>query len=312
MATSGSSDYTITRNDIFDAALAVVNVVEFSETPSSDDYDACSIMLNLMVKAWMAKGAKLWAMKQATLFLSEGTASYSLGASGTHCTHTYVQTTLSTDEALGSTSLSLTSTTGMSASDNIGIVLDDGTIHWTTISGAPGAPTTIATGLASAASSGNIVFTYASKINRPQRIDSEAMYRHTSAGQDTPVKLVSRAEYSQLANKTTEGKIVQAYYDPQLGNGTLYVWPTPDDATDVLKFWYERLLEDFDAAANNPDFPIEWGEALIYGLADRLCAVYQVPLQQRQWIKAEAKEKLDEAMAYDSEPVSVFFQPDRR
>lgn len=312
MATSGSSDYTITRNDIFDAALAMVNVVEFSETPSSDDYDACSIMLNLMVKAWMAKGAKLWAMKQATLFLSEGTASYSLGASGTHCTHTYVQTTLSTDEALGSTSLSLTSTTGMSASDNIGIVLDDGTIHWTTISGAPGAPTTIATGLASAASSGNVVFTYTSKINRPQRIDSEAMYRHTSAGQDTPVKLVSRAEYSQLANKTTEGKIVQAYYDPQLGNGTLYVWPTPDDATDVLRFWYERLLEDFDAAANNPDFPIEWGEALIYGLADRLCAVYQVPLQQRQWIKAEAKEKLDEAMAYDSEPVSVFFQPDRR
>jgi hypothetical protein len=312
MATSGSSDYTITRNDIFDAALAMVNVVEFSETPSSDDYDACALMLNLMVKAWMAKGAKLWAMKQATLFLADGTASYSLGASGTHCTHTYVQTTLSTDEALGSTSLSLTSTTGMSASDNIGIVLDDGTIHWTTISGAPGAPTTIVTGLASAATSGNVVFTYTSKINRPQRIDSEAMYRHTSAGQDTPVKLISRSEYAQLANKTSEGKIVQAYYDPQLGNGTLYVWPTPDDATEVLKFWYERLLEDFDAAANNPDFPIEWGEALIFGLADRLCAVYQVPLQQRQWIKAEAKEKLDEAMAYDREPVSVFFQPDRR
>ncbi len=114
---------------------------------------SCSLRLNLMIKAWMANGAKLWAMKQATLFLTVGTASYSLGATGTHCTNTYVQTTLSTAEASGSTSLGLTAFAGMAASDNIGIVLDDGTIHWTTISGAPGSTTTIATGLASAAAS---------------------------------------------------------------------------------------------------------------------------------------------------------------
>lgn len=310
MATSGSADFTINRNDIFNTALVLTNVVDAGETPTADHYSQCSLMLNLMVKAWMAKGINLWAMKEATLFLSPGTASYSIGATGTHCTHTYAQTTLSTDEALGSTSLSLTSTTGMSASDNIGIVLDDGTIHWTTISGAPGSPTTIATGLASAATSGNVVFTYTTKINRPQRIISA--YRRDIDSKDVPVELIARGAYADLSNKSAEGKTVQAFYDPQLTNGRLNLWPTPDIATDVLRFWYSRPIEDFDAGTDNPDFPIEWGEALIFGLADRLATLYQLPSERRQWIKAEAKEKLAEASAYDTEPVSVFFGPDLR
>lgn len=310
MATSGSADFTITRNDIFDTALVLTNVVDAGETPTADHYSQCSLMLNLMVKAWMAKGINLWAMKEATLFLSPGTAGYSLGSAGTHCTNTYVQTTLSTAEATSSTSIGLTSATGMSASDNIGIVLDDGSIHWTTISGAPGSTTTIATGLASAASAGNVVFAYTTKITRPQRIISA--YRRDINSADTPIELIARGDYAALANKTTEGKTVQAFYDPQLTSGRLNLWPTPDLATDVVRFWYSRPLEDFDAGTNNPDLPIEWGEALIYGLADRLSTLYQLPSERRQWIKLEAKEKLAEAQNYDVEPVSVFFQPDRR
>lgn len=312
MATSNSVDFSINREEIITSALELLGEGAEGETITGDRMESCARWLNLMVKAWMAQGAKLWAVRQATLFLADGTASYSLGATGTHCTNTYVQTTLSTAEASGSTSLGLTAFAGMSASDNIGIVLDAGTIHWTTISGAPGATTTIATGLASAAAAGNVVFTYTSKINRPQRIDTDAAYWRSSAGQDTPIKLISRAEYAQLSNKTTEGKIVQAFYDPQLTNGTLYVWPTPDNATDVLRFWYERILEDFDEAANTPDFAIEWGEALIYGLADRLSASAAVSLQERAYFKAEAREKLDIAMGYDRENTPVFFQPDCR
>jgi hypothetical protein len=260
----------------------------------------------------MAGGSKLWAMKQATLFLTAGTANYLLGATGTHCTNDYVQTTLSTAEALGSTSLGLTAFAGMAASDNIGIVLDDGTIHWTTISGAPGATTTIAVGLASAAAAGNVVFTYTTKINRPQRIDTEAAYWRSSATQDTPVKLISRAEYAQLSNKTTRGKIVQAFYDPQLINGNLYLWPTPDSASDVLRFWYERILEDFDASTDTPDFAIEWGEALILGLASRMAPSSGMPMGERQDLERRAENSLLIAHGYDRENVSMLCQPDLR
>lgn len=312
MSTSGSVDWSITRSEIIIAANKEIGALAEGETLSTERTNDCALRLNSWVKSLMADGARLAAMKQATLFLSAGTASYSLGATGTHCTNSYIQTTLSAAAATTATSLTLTLTTGMAASDHIGIVLDDGTIHWTTISGAPGAPTTIATGLASAAASGNVVFTYTSKINRPQRIDAESTYWRSIAGQDTPVKMFSRSEYAQLANKSAQGKIIRAFYDPQLTNGVLRVWPTPDDATDVLQFWYERITEDFDASGDNPDFAIEWSEALILGLASRIAPSSGIPLQERQLLKAAADEALNIAMSYDREPVSTFFQPDLR
>lgn len=312
MSTSGSVDFALTRDQIISAAAAEIGVLAEGETPSANLVTDFSLRLNSWTKSLMSQGARLWALKQANLFLSVGTASYSLGATGTHCTNSYVQTTLSTDEAISSTSIGITSATGMASSDNIGIVLDDGTIHWTTISGAPGTTTTIATGLASAATAGNAVFAYTSKINRPQRLVDGAANWHSLSGADTPVRIISREEYTRYTNKTTTGKIVGAFYDPQLTNGILKVWPTPDDATDVLQFWYERILEDFDAAGNNPDFAIEWGEALILGLAARMMPSYvsASSAQERAELKGRADEALRIAMSYDKENVSVFFQPD--
>src|SRR3972149_4867792 len=125
MSTSGSVNFAVTRDQIITAAANEIGILGEGVTPSANMVSDFSLRLNSWTKSLMAQGAKLWAMKLATLFLAEGTASYSLGATGTHCTNSYVQTTLSTDEAASSVSLSLTSTTGMSASDNIGIVLDD-------------------------------------------------------------------------------------------------------------------------------------------------------------------------------------------
>jgi hypothetical protein len=309
MATSGSTDFALTRDDIITEALELCGAIAAGETIPATDLASAARKLNMMVKAWMAHGLHLWALEEATLFLGVGTQSYSLGATGTHCTNSYVQTTLSADAASGATSLTLTATTGLTAADNIGIVLDSGAIHWTTID-AVGPPTTLITGLAGAASEGAVVFAYTAKINRPQRIVSA--YRRSIAGQDTPIELIGRDEYAELSNKTTQGKCVEAFYDPQLTLGVLYTWPTADIATDVIRFWYERVLEDFDATSNNPDFPIEWGEALTYGLADRLAPGYGLPLAERQWIKTEAKIRLGQAVGFDRETASVSFAPDYR
>ncbi len=312
MTTSGSVNWAVNRDEIITAAAMELQELAEGETLTAARTTAYALRFNSWVKSLMASGAKLWAMKQATMFLEVGTAEYSLGSTGDHCTNSYIQTTLSTDEALGSTSLSLSSTTGMAASDNIGIILDDGSIHWTTISGTPGAPTTIAAGLASAATSGNVVFTYTTKINRPQRIDPDSAYWHSSAGSDTSINLISRSEYARLPNKTTQGKIVQATYDRQLTNGILSVWPTPDNSTDVLKFWYERILEDFDILTDTPDFAIEWSEALILGLASRMARSSLLPIAEQDRLKLDAEKSLQIAMDYDVENVSVFFQPDIR
>ena len=310
MATSGSTNFTMDMNDIIDDALESIGKKSPNQTAKSADIVTCKRKLNMMVKSWMKQGMHLWALSEATLFLNVDDASYSLGSTGDHCTNTYVHTTLSSDEATSSTSLGITSATGMSASDNIGIVLDDGTIHWTTISGAPGTTTTIATGLASAASSGNVVFAYTTKINRPIRILSG--YRRDINDADTPIDFIARTTYADLSNKTSSGKVIQAFYNPQLTNGTLSVWPTPDLATDVLRFWYERPLEDFDAVTDNPDFPIEWAEAICAGLAYRIAPSYGLNSQEMDRLEKNAVIMLDAAMGFDRENTSVFFQPDLR
>jgi hypothetical protein len=310
MATSGSSNFAITLADIIEDAYEICGSYQAGEVIDPNDFVVAKRKLNMMVKAMMQQGLHLWAIQEATLFLSPGVGSYSLGITGTHCTTSYVSTTLSTDEATSSTSIGLTSFTGMSASDNIGVVLDDGSLHWTTISGAPGATTTIATGLPSAATAGAVVFAYTSKINRPLRIVPDSAYYHSINNDDIPITMVSRTDYAQLSNKVNRGKIIQAFYDAQLTTGIMKVWLTPDSATDVLRFSFERPLEDFDSTTNNPDFPIEYGECLSYQLAVRLCPGLGVPPPMFQVIKMEAEQKLEMALGFDRENVSISIEPD--
>lgn len=310
MTTSGTNTFSLSRDDIINAAALEVGDIALGDTLDADTLAQYALRLNSWVKALMADGAKLWAMQLATLFLQPGVCRYVLGTGGAHCTASYVRTTLSSNAAAGAGAVQLTSFTGMTAGDNIGVLLADGSLFWTTITGAPGASTTLTTALPGAAVAGAQVFTYTTKITRPQRIDPDGAYWRSSALQDTPVAMISRTEYAQQANKGTRGKIVQAFYDPQLGNGVLSIWPAPDNAADVLCFWYERRLEDFNTGSDTPDFAIEWGEALILGLAHRMAPTAGLPLTERQDLERRAALALDKAEGYDRENTGVFFQPD--
>lgn len=308
MTTSGSANYTISALEIITEAYEICGIYDPGNSLAPEEVASASRKLNLLVKSWM-KDYHLWAMSEATLFFSLDTLTYSLGRTGTHCTNSYIHTTLSSNAASSATILSLTSTSGMSNSDNIGIVLDSGAIHWTTISNVSG--TTIASGLSGAASSGNVVFSYTTKIERPLRIISA--YRRSITDTDTPVDIISRQEYADLSDKFTEGKTIQVFYQPTLTTGTLSIWPTADLTTDVLRFWYERPLEDFDAYTDNPDFPIEWGEALCYNLAYRVAMAHDsVPQPKRLEIKDAAQVFWYDALGHDKEDASIYFQPNLR
>lgn len=297
-------------SEIIEDAYEITGEYEEGEAIDGNDFATAKRKLNLMVKAMMQEGLHLWAIQDATLFMQPGVASYNIGATGNaHCTTSYVSTTLSSNEAASSTSIGITNFSGMSDADNIGIVLDDGSIFWTTIIGTPGSNTTIATGLSGAATAGNTVFAYTTGIQRPLRIIKDSAYYHSIQNNDIPITMVSRTDYAQLSNKVNRGKIIQAFYDPQLINGVMKVWMTPDLATDVLRFSFERPLEDFVSVGDEPDFPIEYGECLSYQLAVRLCPGLGVPPQMHQMIKIEAQEKLEMALGFDKENVSISFEP---
>lgn len=309
MTTSGSVDYNRTATQIVNRAMRLMGVLSQEETPTAAELADGLEALNMMIKSWAAQGINLWKQEDLIVWLVVGTTKYTLSSSGDHAATSWVRTTLSADAAASATTITVASITGISASDNLGIVLDDGTLQWTTVSGAPsGSTVTPAAVLASAASSGNQVWAYTTKAVRPMRLDVPR--RRDGSLQDTPLFMVSRQEYFDTPNKTTQSPPVNCYYDPQLSQGELHVWPAPDDVDDTLLFSAKMPIEDFDALTNTPDFPQEWLNALAWGLADEMALEYEIPAERHGRINAKSNELRLALEVWDNEDVSIMMQPD--
>ena len=309
MAVSGSKDYSITRATIIEASLRKIGEYDAGEAISGDETAAADSALNIMVKALVVRGVDIWLRDEVTLFLVKDQQSYALGTADATRTITG-ETTLSSAAASGASTLVVTSSTGMTAADFIGVKLNDNTIHWTTIVTVDSSTgVTITSSLASAAASGKKVYAYTTKAGRPQKI--VYAYRRDKNDIDSEVSIIGEAEYMRQSNKGSSGPPVEIWYQPTLTTGTLYVWPTDGGANwDKFMLSVQYLPDDFDAAADNPQFPIEWGQALIYGLADKLAPEYGVPLPERRALKQEAEFELAEALAYDTENASVIIALD--
>lgn len=311
MATSGSANFAATRDEIISAAARRARVLAMGETMSSAMLDEIAHELNAMIKHWQSIGINVWTIAEATLFPAVDQVKYGAGSGATdHIAYAYDATTLSADEAAAQTVLSITSNSGMTDGDYIGIELDDGTIHWSTISSSTSTTVTIASGLASAAASGNAVFSYTSKINRPLNVIDARAYNFTS-GIDRPLApMLHRLDYQALPSKATSGSITQLFYDRQLTIGYFYLYQPVDAVTELVKFTHRRPIEDFDAAGNNPDLPQEWITVLEWSLAAAIGPMYGLPLDRQQYLDNRAAVLLGQVSANDREDESMFIQPD--
>jgi hypothetical protein len=233
VSTSGSVDYSLVTNTIVEKAFIRLGVASEGEAISARMYEDGRGELNIMVKAWGARG-HLWLRTEASVTLVASQAEYALA-------------------------------------------------------------------------------TLFSK--RPLRVLS-VRRRITSGSTDTPLTQLSREEYYELPNKTTAAVPTSFYYDPQRATGTLYIWPTASTATaaaQTLRVDYARPIEDFDATNNDPDLPQEWLDALIWNLADNLETAYPVNNPRlAAKISGKAAESLARIESWDTEPASLYLQPDWR
>lgn len=140
-----------------------------------------------------------------------------------------------------------------------------------------------------------------------------AVYLRNSSS-SVQYEIENRSEYDMNKLPYSATGIPSAWsYTPNISEGgVLRIWPIPDSSTAsnyTLRVIKQKEMETFTAAAETPDFPPYWTDAVIYALAVALAPEYSLPLNDRSELKQQAKEYLDQAKGYSDEDGSIYLQP---
>ncbi len=127
------------------------------------------------------------------------------------------------------------------------------------------------------------------------------------------MNVMSFTDFAMLPAAT--GVPVNMTYRPDINQGTISVWPTPDTSVPTgtkIQLIYQAPFEYFINGVDTPDFPEEWNNALIYTLALTLSDEVGKSMQDRQWIEKQADKHLNTALSGGTEEASMFIQRDWR
>ena len=83
---------------------------------------------------------------------------------------------------------------------------------------------------------------------------------------DYELQRISRGDYATVPNKTTQGRPSQFWLDRQI-TPVMYLWSTPENSTDQIRYYYVRRIEDADALVNPTDMPFRFYPCMVAGLA---------------------------------------------
>ena len=317
MATSNSYDFALTRDNILTLAHQHIGALGEGETLTTAQTTEAALLLNMIVKLRANMGMPVWGLKRGYILPFSGASSI---ATDSHCVTSYDTTTLSAAALASATTITLTSATGFSNGDQIGVELTNGDMHWTTINGAPsGNNVTLTSGLASAAASGGRVYGYTSsteRISKPLRIIQANRYDVANAV-GVPIELLSRVDYYNISNRTNEGQPNSLFYDPgstsntNLDNASFFIWPRFADGDSIIEMVYHRQFQDFDGSTDNPDFPQAFYLPLMMELAAILGPKFGVPIDERKALLNEAQGYFSMALETTTQEESVYFEVDR-
>ena len=306
MATSGTFTFTVTRDDIIREAMLNIGKLDVYGSIDPVETADCARKLNMMVKTWMgridfAPGLKMWTRQRGDLFLSSTQYQYALGPTGDNWAGGVTALpgkNFGTDQLVtGATPGTVTLFTGVGSTSNftngdyVVLQLDSGDIFTSTILSVDsvGGSITIATAIPSSAASGNYVYNYTVKAQRPLELVT-AVLRDSNLI-DTPLDYMTVQTYENLPSKASSQYVsdpTAIYYEAQIGNsgpsasnGALYLdVGGAQDVTKQIHLVYLRPVQDFNAPLDNPEYPQEWYNALCWGLSKQIAPMFNAVWSQ--------------------------------
>lgn len=301
--------YNKTAGDLINDALRAANITGTEMPVEASDFAQGQTALNDILASLQTKQIHVWSETEAFLPMNVNDQSYDLGVGGDHCFTDYVSTAVAVVAVAGATTIDVDSTAGMTAGDNIGIELDDGTRQWTTIDTVTDSNTLVLDdALTDDISVDATVYSYTTGIDQPVRILS-VRYSDSLTSDEIPTIQLAREDYFNQPSKSTTGSVNSWYYSRQLSLGKLYVWPTAANVNNIIRFTFIKPQYIPEDQSENILIPPEWYLPLKLKLAAELGLIYAIDPEKQVMLEQKAQIYLDDAIGTDSEFSSFSFTP---
>jgi len=126
---------------------------------------------------------------------------------------------------------------------------------------------------------------------------------------DYQMNQVGRAEYWNIPTKSTKARPTQWFLDKQV-TPKIYIWPAPENSTDVIKMNQLLRIEDADGSVNDLQMPFRFYPALVAGLAFYL-SQKRAP-ERMESLKSLYEDEFARALAQDESRASLMIKPNMR
>ncbi len=293
MTTSGTWTYSVTALQVITSAFEDIEVIANGQTLDSNDLATALRTLNLLVKQWQGTsdkfpGLKIWTRQRLAIFFVKGQSRYLVGPAATddRASVAYNSTTTTAAKAANATSLSVSTSAGMTAADVIGIVLADGTIGWTTITTVNSSVLlTLPSNTLGAANSGAVIYTYTAKAQRFVELEAAALRNNADPTQpiDIPIEIYTDVQqYESITQKGAQGDPTAILLEPMRLNTVVTCNFAATDVNKLLRLTVQYPSENYDSAAGADDisYPQEYFAAIEWELARRLAPKFGKPWSQ--------------------------------
>lgn len=132
-----------------------------------------------------------------------------------------------------------------------------------------------------------------------------------TAGNPTEIPLarLNQDDYTNLPNKTFQGRPLQFWLDRQLAAPVMRLWPTPNQQAEFAQMvaWRQRHIMDVGSLTQTIEVPQRWVDAIAWNLAFRLCfEIQNVDIGMADRLKPIADERM--ALAFGEERDNSPFQ----
>lgn len=147
-------------------------------------------------------------------------------------------------------------------------------------------------------------------VSRRIKTTSVTDYSATYTYNDIQMSRISYDQYLKIPDKSTSGRPIQFTVHKLRDEPVLYVWPTPDRSTDIIRMSVVSAVTNVDNSQDNVDIPVNFLPALTLGLAVNLAMKRSgITAQRVQILREQYEFLLRNALDEDRERASLYIVP---